>query len=340
LVVRVSGAGWVIVLYNPTTMDDEKIIAYIRGDIKSENEILEILNWVESSEEHQKKYNQLKNLWVLTGFNRIENAGHIQFKPEKRSLFTLNWKQVAKYAAVFILALLSASVTLFLLNKKSGIGNTVKYAEIHVPNGEKTVITLSDCTKVWLNSGTTLRYPEVFDKKERKVFVIGEAYFEVAKNPDQPFIVNAGLVNIKVLGTHFNISAYPDEQEIQATLVEGSINATNISTGKGIILTPGQQAIYSRDTKKMSCANVQTSMYTSWKDKRLQFENTELSEVIKKMERWYGVTIIADKSINLKSRYTFTIQTESLEKILHLMVFTNQISYNIKNDTVTIKKLR
>jgi len=322
-------------------MNDEKLIEYIRGGIKSDKDVIEILNWIESSEEHQERYNKLKNLWVLTGFEQFEDTTIHQLVPKSKN-HSFSYRNIiirtAKYAAVLVLSFLLFTLGYKYLNKKQG--NDLAYNEVTVPKGEKSIVTLNDGTKIWLNSGTTLRYPIVFDKHERKVFIEGEAYFDVAKNSEQPFIVHAGQLEIKVLGTRFDVCAYLNEDEILATLEEGSIYAKSSATDKGITLAPGKQAIYSRKTKTITQISVQTDLYTLWKENSLRFTNAEFGAVMEKMERWYHVKIIAGRTISLKERYTLTINKESLADILHLLSITNKMKYEIKNDTVFIRKPR
>lgn len=246
-------------------------------------------------------------------------------------------RQLLRYAAVFILAFTLGwgSFQLFP-EKKSGF--TEIYNEIKVPYGQRSEISLYDGTKVWLNSGTELKFPLVFDGDQRKVYVKGEAFFDVARDVNKPFIVNTGQMDIEVLGTRFDVCAYPDDEEFYSTLEEGKIRAVNNVTGEEVSLLPGMQATLDLNAQKFSVQHVNTRLYTSWKENMLRFENAPFAEVIKRMERWYDVKIHVDEQINTGERYTMTIKTESLREMLRLVSFTTPITYEIKENQVFIRQ--
>jgi len=184
-------------------MEEEKLIDYVRGGIKSEDEILEVLDWIQSSEENQKKYNSIKNLWVLTGLNGEYNYGvalrkgktlHSK-KSRKLVLMTL------RYAAVFIFAFFLGTGSFYLIKQNQTEKYCDIYNEIYVPRGERSIVYLYDGTKVWLNSETYFKYPVHFNKKERNVFIKGEAFFDVKKDKTKPFNVIANRIKVEVLGT-------------------------------------------------------------------------------------------------------------------------------------------
>lgn len=322
-------------------MKEEKLIQYIKGKLFAEDEVIEVLDWIEASNANQERYNELKNLWVMTG---LDQTGERQLKklrsmPNRRKTVTQKYfRTELKYVAVFILAfIMGASCLYFLQQNQAGLLLNA-FNEVQVPEGEKSMITLYDGSKVWLNSGTTFRYPATFSKHERKVFVDGEAFFVVAKNTEQPFVVNANQLDIRVLGTRFNVCAYHDELEFQVTLEEGSVHTKATSAKNWTILTPGEQATYNRNTNQIRKATVDPELYSSWKENLLHFEDAPFKDVIKKMEHWYGVQIILDKSINPEEAYTMTIKTESLREMLNLLAKTTQIKYEIKENKVLITK--
>jgi len=321
-------------------MNEEKLIGYIRGDFTSEAEITEILNWIEASEENQKSYNQLKNLWVITGLEQPEQVEIpvLSFPEKKQNIQKSLFGAVIRYAAVFVLAFSLGSLSLYLLNNRESSELSATYNTINVPYGERSQISLYDGTKVWLNSGTKLRYPVVFSRNNREVFIEGEAYFDVAKDKNHPFVVTAGQLKIQVLGTRFNVCAYPEDKEFSATLDEGSIHAVNTTNGMSVNVKPGEQIIINRETNGMKDLNVQTELYTSWKENLLKFEDAPFNDVVKKMERWYDVKIIVDPTINTGERYTMTIKTESLKEMLQLLSRTTQMNYEIKENTVLLKR--
>jgi transmembrane sensor len=321
-------------------MNEENLLGYIKGEISSEAEIVEILNWIESSRENQKKFTQLKNLWVITG---LDHPDHVEvpsfFIPgnQQKHIQISLFGSLLKYAAVFILAFVLGSISLYLINQRERNALSAQYNTIEVPYGQRSQITLYDGTKVWLNSGTKLKYPVVFNPDTREVTIEGEAYFNVAKDVKHPFVVNSGKLKVEVLGTHFNVCAYSDENEFSTTLEEGVVKVYNTETGKFTKMNPGEQVVLDRKTDSFKRLHVDTDLYTSWKENLLKFEDATFEEVIKKMERWYDVKITVAPSIDTKERYTMTIKTESLREMLQLVSKTTKINYEIKESSVLIK---
>lgn len=168
----------------------------------------------------------------------------------------------------------------------------VKYNTLIVGRGEEYQLALADGTEVWLNSESSLRYPVQFTGKNRQVELSGEAYFEVAHNAKKPFIVNTQEMNIEVLGTSFNISAYADDETVHATLVEGKVKVHN-TMGEVIekVLAPNQQFIYSKNDNRTSVNEVNASFYSAWKDGVFTFEDESLTSIMRKIERWYDIKV-------------------------------------------------
>jgi len=176
--------------------------------------------------------------------------------------------------------------------EKELIPGEVSMNTLVIPYGNRSTITLADGTKVWLNAGSRLIYPSRFVDRNREVFLVGEAFFEVAKNENQPFIVKTPDIQIEVLGTQFNISAYPEENIVQTVLTEGSIELGWTNRGlfdRNTQVHPGQLLIANRSEKKTALYEVDTDYYTSWKEGYLTFNNSDLSRVVKKLERYYNI---------------------------------------------------
>lgn len=184
-----------------------------------------------------------------------------------------------------------------VLNRDSIITLDNELSEISqllIPHGSSSKIVLNDSSVVWLNAGSSLIYPSKFGSKNREVVLFGEAFFEVVKDAKKPFTVQTTALEITVLGTKFNISAYPEDKTIQTVLEEGSvairkINRTN--RDKEIILKPNQLASYDKTTKRSEIKNVNTEFYTSWTNGLLTFENRDLNRVVKAIERYYDIRI-------------------------------------------------
>lgn len=196
------------------------------------------------------------------------------------------------------------------------------YNELTVPYGKLFDIELSDGTLMKLNAGTSIRYPVKFlEGLDRKVFLNGEAYFEVAKDKDHPFIVNANDINVEVLGTEFNMSYYPEDEDISTVLVEGSVKlyeetALNASRAE-TFLKPGHKAAWHKNDKKMAVDKVDTQLYTAWKDGILLFKKSSYSNIIKKLERHYDIIIENHYPLLSTQVYTATFrgQEETIEDV-------------------------
>ncbi len=225
-----------------------------------------------------------------------------------------------------------------LSHKKS---EELAFNELTVPFGKKFQIILSDGTEVYLNAGTTLKYPIHFiNDAERKVYLLnGEAYFDVTTDTIHPFIVSTSKMNIQVLGTEFDVSAYPEDATIRTVLVEGLVRLMgNNPTLKNSIsvLKPGYKAEWSKNTNNLSISKVDTSIYTGWKNGKLIFKNMKFKNILIKLERKYNVTIINNNKELDDQYYDATFDIETIEQVLNSFNKSYKIEYTIKNNQIII----
>jgi len=216
------------------------------------------------------------------------------------------------------------------------------YNTIKIPYGKKFQLQLSDGTIVHLNSGTTLKYPVKFITGEnRQVFLDGEAFFDVAKDKKHPFIVNADKLNVRVLGTHFNVSNYPEDAATDVVLVEGSVGMyhTNedFNADKNTILKPGYKGSFNRQNATIMTKPVITDIYTSWINGGLTFRNMTFKNIITKLERRYNVTIINKNEKLANEKFNASFKEESLENVMSYFNDIHGINYTIKNNQILIK---
>ncbi len=204
------------------------------------------------------------------------------------------------------------------------------------PYGQKSQLVLADGTKVYLNSGTVLRYDNRFGKQNRKIELIGEAYFEVKENKRIPFYIYASDIEIKVLGTKFNVMAYPDEPHVETTVTEGTVNVKELTNGSSVTITANQKASYFKKEHIFKQQNVNSFIFSSWKENILYFDNENFENVIKKLERWYNVNIELTGKDSVDDRFTLTIKNESLREVLDLISLTTPLNYKIHDNQVTI----
>lgn len=218
--------------------------------------------------------------------------------------------------------------------------------KIIIPYGKKSMIMLSDGSKVWLNAGSQLIYPSVFSEKTRQVMLVGEAFFDVAKNTEKPFVVRTTDISIHVLGTRFDISAYPEDKLVQTVLVEGKVNLTY--SGKGILnreysveMKPNQMVVVNKSTGESRSQTVDVSKFVSWKDGMLEFEKVDLVRALKQVERYYNVRIqLADPMIGSFKLSGKLDLKEEPEEVLNVIKLTVPIDWQKKSngDFIIINK--
>lgn len=217
------------------------------------------------------------------------------------------------------------------------------YNSLKVPYGKTFKLTLSDGTVINLNSGTTLRYPEQFGiNGKRIVYLTGEAFFEVAKDKEHPFIVNTNEADIEVLGTKFNVSAYPETPTINSVLTEGSIRMYETKNpSNSVLLRPNQMATWQNNSKKITTRSVDPAFYSAWTKGELTFHDTPFSTIAKIIQRTYDVEIINKNSDLASQNFTGTIKISesSVENILELLKRDTPFEYSIHKSTITITNL-
>ncbi len=216
----------------------------------------------------------------------------------------------------------------------------LKYNTLKVPFGKQFEVRLSDGTNVHLNAGTTLKYPIGFIAGvKREVFLTGEAFFDVASDVSSPFIVNASMLNVEVLGTEFNVSAYPEDLNTDVVLVEGSVGmyTKDKNLSEGIKIEPGVKGSFDRKLRKITTEKVDVGVYTSWMEGSMVFRNMPFKNIVSKLERHYNMKIIItnDKLDNEIFNATFK-DNPPIEKILTSFGKSYGISYSIKNNAIFI----
>ena len=217
-----------------------------------------------------------------------------------------------------------------------GITDANKNNELIIPKGGEYQVMLADGTKVWLNSASRLIYPQSFMGKERRVVLSGEAFFDVAHDAERPFIVETSRMNVKVLGTRFNVNDYDDNEEVSTTLVNGSVEI--FSGGQQAFrLVPGEQA-YGKENE-LEKREVNVRLYTSWIDGKFLFNNTELEEIAKQISRWYDVEIFFSNESVKKVRFTGAIvKFKPLDDLVRMIESTSQVRFSVKGKTIVISE--
>ena len=283
----------------------------------------------------EKKNNQGEGVKLAPTLDKIHHRININRETEVYGLQkkTRIYRILLRVAAVLILPLLLTSI-LFIHEKINMVTMDGIYTELSVSPGSKLRTVLPDGTVVWLNSGSTLKYPQSFSSKNRQAILTGEAYFDVKPDRLHPFLIKTEGLDLKVIGTSFNVMAYPEENNISVTLVEGKISIENPGSGKNIsrlcFLEPKEQIVFQKETGTAGISNVNTDQFTSWKDGRLIFRNNSLDFIFNRLERWYNTEIEIVGGGNLPQvPYTLTIEDETIIQVLEYLSVASGLSYEV-----------
>ena len=327
-------------------MTQELLIKFL-NDKCTDVEMKEVLHWIKNdSLNNQSKswgyqdwteFKMNKNLMNNDDLSSLLDKIHHKININRQSIKKPNasittW--LTRAAAILLIPVLALLFYTISEKKSESIkyttNLTVDSLEIIAPAGSRTVVQLSDGSEVHLNFGSKLKYPQNFTGDTRGVILLGEGYFNIAHNPEKPFIVKTGKLNIKALGTKFNVLAYPGEEIIATTLVEGKVMVEQKEANGNIktigAMEPGQHVIYNIKNEVVYCTKGSVEKYIAWKDGKLVFDNESLIEVADRLSRMYNVDFeIAD---NVKDySYTVTFVDEPLFQILDLMTIATPISY-------------
>ena len=313
-----------------------KIIAHLDGELRSD-ELNELYEWISKSDENSRYYTEVKDLWEASIFNASEIAetekewGRFVSEVNNRKLRlrykNLDWSFISKAAAILI-----AGIFIGNLVSKYSIKKEPTFCTAIAPAGSISKMILPDSTHIYLNAGSKVRYSVDLDGKQREVFLNGEAWFKVRHLNNKPFIVHTDCYDVNVLGTEFNVKAYDSDSRVETTLEKGSVLITSsddFKISEDIVLKPGEQLIFERELKVLKIKNVNTKLFTSWKDNKLEFIKMNLKELIVLLERKYGVEIVVEDSEILNYHYTGTIKNETILEILSIIEHTMPIQYEI-----------
>jgi ferric-dicitrate binding protein FerR (iron transport regulator) len=311
------------------------IVTYLRGELSSKEEG-ELFDWLNSSPENYSKFqsvvketelqvavsDETEKAWERFQAIRIKKS----FRNQKNQIFLFpRWAKIAAVLAIVSLAGIWGS-QYFLNNKRTAV------AELIVPYGEKKQIDLGDGTKVWLNAGTTLHYPEKFSGKTREVELDGEGYFEVSKDQNHPFIIHTSEVEIKVLGTSFNVSSYQNDDRSCLALYSGVVQLSTNDNKQQVVLKPGEKAILEKSSKTL-VVTPDAGNHASWREDILVFDNLSLVEISRLLERRFNVKIQIKKEKIRNIRYSgkFT-SDEGLSEVLDIIRETSPVKFNYQTN--------
>lgn len=251
----------------------------------------------------------------------------------------MRWLRVA---AIWLVPILMFSASLYLYLSSPHQPNeqaNIAFVQKFTANGERELVVLPDSTKVWLNGGSVLIYPSKFLANERNVSLSGEAYFDVTKNAEKPFVVSLNSLKLRVLGTTFNVSSYPDDPEITATLETGKVLVDVEGKKENYILNPNDRLVYNHLTGKVDISKVNAGNFSSWRSGALYFDDAPFAEVVRELERAYGVKfhIMNSKYFNQTIHAHFSSK-DSIDNVLEIVrMLVPGLVYNINGKDIYIK---
>ena len=361
-------------LFTNTAISFELLIQFLEGTIESSAQ-QSVEKWIAADIQHQIFLNRLREIWAHTSDLKELDLHIIAADWAKISQRIKKDKQgtTIKYAAAFWLRIAAVLIILMVLaggyflreRNHNVISQDIVYNEIIIPFGQKSQLILSDGTKIWINAGTKLRFPNRFGGKIREIWLNGEAFFDVAKDASKPFYVHTNDLNIRALGTSFNVKAYDDEGIVETTLLTGKIqiekNKADGTGDKEVILEPNCKAIFIKnelvvaneksliaqdikrqvnkplESRKIFVAEqVKIEPIVSWTEGRLVFEDESFENIAKQLERRYGIQIVIDNDELKQCRYTGVLKKISVEQAMKALQLTTKFTYTIHDNVLTI----
>ena len=214
----------------------------------------------------------------------------------------------------------------------------LRFNELEIPRGGEYKVRLADGTLVYLNSATRMKYPVKFDEKERKVYLSGEAYFEVAKDPERPFFVEMEGVEVRVYGTSFNVNTH-QKGNVQTVLVKGSIGVKVLSSGMESVIRPGQMAEFKQGNTKVDVKDVNVAVYTDWKDGIFRFENQRLEDILAVLSNWYDMNVFY-QTVSVKELHFsgYMERYKDVSVILEAITLSTGVTFSIQGKTIIVSK--
>lgn len=243
------------------------------------------------------------------------------------------WRKTMQWAAILLLPVLSA-LTVYYFMRNNGEFSNGNAVTIAAPYGEKAEITLADGSRVWLNSGSSLTYNDGFNRRKRDVHLSGEAYFEVEKDENRPFVVNTKEMDVEVMGTAFNVSAYDDESTVSSVLLQGSIKIT--ASGQEHVLVENERATFDKEHRLLTTDEVYASDFVEWKNGNIYFENRSFEEIANTLARVFNVEIRFASEKLRPIRFSGTLGNSSIRNALDILSLTSDMRYKMDGTTIEL----
>ena len=327
---------------------EKLIFKYLRNEL-SDHETNDLKNWLESDDVNRKIFENIVGEWNLNSTDIEESKAKILASIHQKG--TSHVIQGKKKSSQVISVLLRIAAVLVLITGLSmlvisamdsighspDVSNTV-YIEKEAENGQKLTFDLPDGSIVKLNSGSKLIFPKEFDKDNRKVTLVGEAYFDIQRDVSRPFEIISDQLYVKVLGTSFNVKAYPNDVEKNVAVKSGKVEVRTLSNSHTAILNKSEMAVFNQQNKSFSSLPVADSVAVfGWTEQQLIFQNQQIGEIFKVMKRWFNVSIEERKSIHSSKEFTGKYKNPSLKEVMESLSYTFEFKYEIYDNRVIIK---
>lgn len=326
------------------TLNEDILIQYLEGKLPKD-EVARVEEWLAASVEHRRTLEQLyytlevvNRLHVMRSVNpddalqRFKSRVHTQ---NRKATLRRYLATAQRIAAVLFIPLLILSVYLGMPKSEEA----VRMVEVRTNPGVVSAFSLPDGSRVWLSAASSLKYPSAFTADDRKVELEGQGYFEVTRDTEHPFIVQAGPdYAVEVLGTSFNVAAYTDEDLIETTLVEGAVNLhIHTAGGKNLIrkLKPNEKAAFKKTTRQLEIATVDTEYDTAWKNGEIIFRNHPMEQVLRVLSRHYHVKFHLKDEEVLRSIITARFKDEPLPQVMEYLRLASGIKYTLQQSSIT-----
>jgi ferric-dicitrate binding protein FerR (iron transport regulator) len=327
---------------------EDLMIDYFADGLPPE-QLEQLQNWVKASPENEKRFRTMRDIWLVgtdvsaeqptpakrEAFERFltytgSMQGPIRRKKQQRTVL----RSVAAIALVCL-----TTYGIFQIGSKTEHPAFADNTSVEVAWGSQVKTTLPDGTAVWLNAGSELTYSQTFGISDRRVYLIGEGYFEVTHNENLPFSVQAGDLQINVLGTKFNVRNHLDDLETTVSLLEGSVSIANsIGQNEGITIEPNQKLFFNRENGDIHLTEVVASHTIEWTRGYLHYDGMLLSDIAKDLERSYDINITVHPDVaNVRFVGRFNRKTMSAEEIIGFLASTGRITYSVTGQEIVIR---
>lgn len=305
---------------------------YINGTI-SASDVEKVVLWLDESEEHVTEFMALHKLYQMS----VVNQPPLDFVVRSK-------KQPVRIKALFYGAMRMAAIFLILMGISSLIklaktlDKNMTYQSLYVPVGQRAELTLPDDTKVWINAQSRITYPVQFGKNERIITLDGEAFFDVKQDNEHPFVVKTKQIDVRVLGTEFNLMAYAQSSFVELSLLEGEVKIISADNKKQLVMKPNEHVRYEGGDFNKSF--IKDYNYFRWKEGLICFNNESVAQIMRKLELHYDVKIVVKSNSLLQQHYSGKFRTkDGIEQVLKVLQIEHKFSYSVDRDQniITIK---